>query len=106
MSGKNTDFEARNGTRIEEYALSLDLAYRKTEVWLEPWAVEALREYFAARPVLRPWEGAQEDDVWIVTYEDREFPAFFQAGRFRDANGSWDISSISDARKIYPPSDF
>lgn len=73
----------------------------------------AARQWFSdKRP--KPWENAQEGEVWIVTPsraltegdESVEYPAIFQAGRFRDHGGSWDAKDLTAARRIWPePSD-
>lgn len=83
---------------------------------LDAWNLELQaigREYSSAHPEpKKPWEDAQEGDVWIVTPSKAltlgqkvEYPAFFQADRFRDHGGSWDMHDITDARLIYRKGD-
>lgn len=69
----------------------------------------AAKAYFEAHPERKPWEDAKEGDVWIITPskaitlgERVEYPAIFQAGRFRDHGGSWEARDITDARRIWP----
>ncbi|WP_157541028.1 hypothetical protein [Microbacterium sp. XT11] len=67
-------------------------------------------EYFEAHPERKPWEDAKEGEVWIITPsrsltmgdEPSEYPAIFQADRFRDHGGSWDAHDIIAARRIWP----
>lgn len=68
--------------------------------------------YFEAHPERKPWEDAKEGEVWIVTPsraltcgERVEYPAIFQAGRFRDHGGSWEARDLTAARRIWPESD-
>lgn len=75
-------------------------------------AVEAAHAYFEAHPERKPWEDAEEGQVWIVTPskaltlgEEVEYPAIFQAGRFRDHGGSWDARDLKKARRIWPGGD-
>ena len=68
---------------------------------LSPEAIAA-RAYFAAHPEPKPWYGAQEGEAWAITVNGKEYPAIFQAGRFRDHAGLWSVVDISDARKIWP----
>lgn len=70
---------------------------------------KAARAYFEAHPERKPWEDAEEGQVWIVTPskaltlgEEVEYPAIFQAGRFRDHGGSWDARDLTKARRIWP----
>lgn len=53
----------------------------------------------------RPWEDAYEDEVWIITYEGKEYPSIYQAGQFRDHGGYWTADSIESARRVWPESD-
>lgn len=62
----------------------------------------AAAAYFEAHPERKPWEDAKEGQVWIITYNRREFPAIFQAGEFRDHGGSWTVDAITAARRIWP----
>ncbi|WP_420110635.1 hypothetical protein [Pseudactinotalea sp.] len=61
--------------------------------------------YFDAHPVRKPWHDAVEGEVWLITYNGTEYPAIFQADRFRDHGGSWDAESITAGRRIWPVSD-
>lgn len=64
-------------------------------------AEEVFKEF--KRATIPPvWRDAKEGEVWVITYNDQEFPAIFQAGMFRDHGGSWDMGRITSARKIYP----
>lgn len=69
----------------------------------------AARAYFEAHPGRKPWEDAQEGEVWIVTPskaftlgEQINYPAIFQAGMFRDHGGSWGPEDLTAARRIWP----
>ncbi|QWY84623.1 hypothetical protein QEH34_gp41 [Microbacterium phage Footloose] len=73
---------------------------------------QAAYAYFEAHPERKPWEDAKEGEVWIVTPskaltcgERVEYPAIFQAGRFRDHGGSWEARDLTAARRIWPESD-
>lgn len=71
----------------------------------------AARAYFEAHPERKPWHDATEGEVWIVTPskaltcgERVQYPAIFQAGRFRDHGGSWEARDLTAARRIWPES--
>lgn len=111
-------YEASNGATVARCIGSLEVTlgggvtHGGGEFWLEPWAVYALREYFQHESNKDPWEDAKEGDVWIVTPskaltggESVEYPAIFQAGRFRDHGGSWETRDLVAARRIWPESD-
>ena len=68
----------------------------------EAYAVAA--EYWAAHPVPepKPWEQAQEGDVWLITRQGVQYPAIFQAEMFGDAGGRWEPDEIDDARRLWP----
>lgn len=44
----------------------------------------------------------KEGEVWVITFEGKEYAGIFQAGRFRDMGGSWYPEEVTDARRIYP----
>ena len=67
------------------------------------WRIAA-RAYFSAHPEPKPWHYAREGEAWAITVNGKEYPAIFQAGRFRDHGGSWNAEDISNARKIWPES--
>lgn len=82
--------------------------YREDEeIW--PEFQPAARAYFAAHPEPKSWHDAQEGEVWLITSSNPsrserlcEFPAIFQADRFRDHGGSWGVRDIVAARRIWP----
>ena len=67
---------------------------------------EIAHRFFAAhpKPKPKPWHYAQDGEAWAITVGGKEYPAIFQAGRFRDHGGSWNAEDISNARKIWPES--
>lgn len=66
--------------------------------------------YFDAHPEdPKPWHNAQEGEVWVITPCQAdpgvEYPAIFQAERFRDHGGSWGAEDLIAARRIWPTED-
>lgn len=63
-----------------------------------------------SRSGAEPWLTPHEGEVWIITPSKSlstldgpgEYPAIFQAGRFRDHGGSWEMHDITAARRIWP----
>lgn len=77
----------------------------KLEASIKAWSpdLQSLAyEWIEAHPERKPWEDAEEGQVWIIAYNGREFPAIFQAGAFRDHGGSWSADAITAARRIWP----
>jgi len=65
--------------------------------------------FLEAHPERKPWEDANEGEVWIITPskaytlgEQINYPAIFQAGMFRDHGGSWLAEDLTAARRIWP----
>jgi hypothetical protein len=71
---------------------------------LESPLARAADAYFAAHPEPKPWLAAVEGEAWVITVESGQFPALFQAGRFGDAGGTWDMDQITAAHRIWPES--
>lgn len=63
------------------------------------------REFFDAHSEPKPWDDAKEGEVWVITPvrgEGEEYPAIFQAGKFRDHGGFWEAKDLVFARRIWP----
>lgn len=58
-------FTASNEATVEQFAYSLNVKMRSAESWLEPWAVNALREFFRA-----------EEDERLGRWRRPEYPTY------------------------------
>lgn len=65
-------FTARNDATVEQFSKSLDVQTRGASIWLEPWAVDALREFFQAErdEELGRWRWPKNPDYVIYPDED------------------------------------
>ena len=82
-------------------------ATRSTWKDVTPYCVsEAARRYFAAHPEPKPWEDAEEGDIWVLTRYGAEEPFFVTDGEFTSTDlavaTDLDDPCITDGRRIWP----
>ena len=67
---------------------------------------ETAGRYFAAHPEPKPWDDAEEGDIWVLTRYGAEEPFFVTGGEFTSTDlavaTDLDDPRITDGRRIWP----